>query len=163
MKNENHTMKTAEDVTGRWLVKWTGPTVGARGTDEIDGVLSDALLHAVTYVHAGNVVDVVDTSGGPTVTMGATPSGGDDSIWSYRSIDDVAQALGCSRPAAGERLAVDADETAWTTVIVELEIDGDPADARSVVGDVLDDGVFQDTINDYSDDRPVEVVSAVVR
>lgn len=48
-----------------------------------------------------------------------------------------------------------------TTVTVTLKIVGGEADARAVVGEVLDSGVFQTAINDYDlDDGNVSVMSA---
>jgi len=46
---------------------------------------------------------------------------------------------------------------------VILEISGDPAAALDVVNNVLDDGVFQDAINEYeTGGGPIHVESALV-
>lgn len=49
-------------------------------------------------------------------------------------------------------------------IIVELEIDGDPADAYHVVDSLLDGGVFQDAINEHDFDAgELRVTRATVK
>lgn len=43
------------------------------------------------------------------------------------------------------------------TVIVELKIEGDEATAHDVVSNVLDDGVFQDKINESASDNDHDI------
>lgn len=46
-------------------------------------------------------------------------------------------------------------------VVLEIEHDGEGADAFDAVGSVLDDGIFQDAINATGDGVTFEVTSAV--
>lgn len=49
-------------------------------------------------------------------------------------------------------------------LVVELEVEGDEANACAVVDDVLDGGAFQDAINEHDCDAgPLRVKSATVR
>jgi hypothetical protein len=52
-----------------------------------------------------------------------------------------------------------------TKIIVELEIEGEPSDAESVVDSALDAGHLQDAINDHDCDGvgPLRVLSATCR
>ncbi len=76
------------------------------------------------YVHAGSRVDVVDTFGGPTVTMGGQdmvrkvqaaelaadvlwPRGDVDAEWEADTIEEVARALDYLRPAGAEATGAD--------------------------------------------------------
>lgn len=55
-----------------------------------------------------------------------------------------------------------ASEPKRVTLVIELEIDGDPSDAFDVVDGLLDAGFLQDAINDHDRDAgPLHVVSAV--
>lgn len=51
-----------------------------------------------------------------------------------------------------------------TTIVIELEIEGDASEAFDVVDRVLDAGTLQDAIHEYAADMergPLEVTSAV--
>lgn len=84
--------------------------------------------------------------------------------------DEHERCLSCAGSEAEENLPP------RTTVIVELEIEGDPSDTRAAVESALDMGALQDAINDHlqeqceikagytgENEHPPRVVSATVR